>query len=66
MPNPNREDDHEVSEATPVANLASAIAPRVVRQGWDAAFREMAECKDDRLIDDQHSPNVFDQSEWKW
>ena len=48
---------HEASST----DLSSAV-----RQGWDDAFRRMAQLKDDRLIDDVKRPTVFDQTEWEW
>lgn len=37
------------------------------RQGWDEAFREMAERGDDRLLDtDSTGRSNWDQQEWQW
>ena len=50
-----------------IAHEASSTdLPSAVRQGWDDAFRRMAEFKDDRLIDDVNSLTSFDQTEWEW
>ena len=49
---------------------AGALVIRAVRkprEGWDAAFREMARRGDDALIDDA-SPTLsgWDEDEWEW
>ncbi len=37
------------------------------RQGWDEQFRQMAERRDDRLLDkDAVSLTQWDQDEWQW
>jgi antitoxin MazE len=37
------------------------------RQGWDEAFREMAERGDDRMLDaDLTGRSNWDQQEWQW
>jgi antitoxin MazE len=37
------------------------------REGWADAFRAMAECGDDALLDDAPpSLSAFDESEWDW
>jgi antitoxin MazE len=37
------------------------------RNGWDGAFRKMAEHGDDALIDgDQTLTNTWDDAEWQW
>jgi hypothetical protein len=37
------------------------------RAGWAAAFREMARCGDDALLDyDLGALNRWDQREWEW
>ena len=37
------------------------------RDGWDDAFREMAEYGDDDLIDgDQTITHTWDETEWQW
>jgi antitoxin MazE len=37
------------------------------RQGWDEAFRAMAEQGDDRLLDDDVSAQTeWDTTEWQW
>jgi len=42
------------------------ISPaRLPRQGWDEAFRAMAERRDDRLLDKPRSTS-FDETEWQW
>ena len=42
-------------------------AARKPREGWDAAFREMAQRGDDALIDDAPpSLSTWDEEEWEW
>jgi antitoxin MazE len=37
------------------------------RQGWEEAFRRMAEESDDRLLDRESFPRTeWERSEWKW
>lgn len=36
------------------------------RQGWDEAFRQMAEAGDDQLVDPEAPPTDWDQAEWEW
>jgi len=40
-------------------------AARLPRQGWEEAFRAMAERGDDRLLDEPR-PTSFDETEWEW
>jgi len=35
------------------------------REGWETAFRAMAERGDDRLLDEPR-PTAFDKTEWEW
>lgn len=37
----------------------------VIRQGWDAAFAQMAKHRDDELLD-QGCTTDWDQEEWVW
>lgn len=37
-----------------------------VRQGWDAAFKNMGENGDDELIIDDSTSNSWDGNEWQW
>ena len=39
---------------------------RKPREGWAAAFREMAKRGDDRLLDTAPSLTHWDQDEWEW
>ncbi len=41
---------------------------RKVRQGWEEAFRTMAEHKDDQLLDKEQLINQsdWDAEEWEW
>jgi antitoxin MazE len=37
------------------------------REGWDAAFRDMAARGDDALLDDEEGPtSSWDEDEWQW
>lgn len=36
------------------------------REGWDAAFAEMAARGDDKLLDDIPSTTDWDEEEWEW
>lgn len=36
------------------------------RQGWEEAFKEMAENGDDELLIDDNIDNSWDETEWKW
>jgi antitoxin MazE len=36
------------------------------RQGWDAAFRSMAEHNDDTLLDPDVLAHSWDEEEWEW
>jgi len=45
--------------------VISAAAP--ARRGWDDAFRQMAACGDDRLLDGDVPPaESFDMEDWDW
>jgi antitoxin MazE len=35
------------------------------RQGWDAAFKQMARSDEDALLDSE-TPTHFDEREWEW
>ncbi|MDB4303871.1 AbrB/MazE/SpoVT family DNA-binding domain-containing protein [Desulfosarcina sp.] len=37
-----------------------------VRQGWDAAFKNMGEKGDDELTFDDSISNSWDEKEWQW
>ena len=37
-----------------------------VRQGWDAAFKNMGKKGDDELIIDDSILNSWDEEEWQW
>jgi antitoxin MazE len=41
-------------------------AVRHPREGWDAAFAEMAARGDDKLLDDLPSTTTWDEEEWEW
>lgn len=51
-----------------VENESIIIRPsRTPRSGWDEAFAEMAECREDGMLEQEvildHS---FDETEWEW
>ena len=37
-----------------------------VRDGWDAAFKKMAQKGDDELIFDEITDHSWDDEEWQW
>jgi antitoxin MazE len=39
---------------------------RQPREGWDAAFRDMAARGDDALLDKDLSSSKWDEEEWEW
>jgi antitoxin MazE len=41
-------------------------AGRRPREGWDEAFRAMAERGDDALLDGEISTTTWDDEEWEW
>ncbi|MCO5067108.1 MAG: AbrB/MazE/SpoVT family DNA-binding domain-containing protein [Kiritimatiellae bacterium] len=41
-------------------------SPRKPREGWGAAFAQMAQLKDDRLLDPDSPPSRWDAEEWEW
>ena len=52
-----------------VNNNQLIIRPvRKVREGWDHAFRRMAETGDDQLLDEDvtMNQNSWDSQEWEW
>ena len=52
-----------------VQNHNLIIKPtRCVREGWDVAFRAMAEKSDDQLLDKDYLTNQssWDENEWDW
>ena len=54
----------EISAADGALIIRAARKPR---EGWDAAFREMARRGDDALIDDAPpSLSRWDEDEWEW
>ncbi len=45
--------------------VISTVAP--ARNGWEAAFRQMAASGDDRLLDgDSPTADSFDAKDWEW
>jgi antitoxin MazE len=36
------------------------------REGWDEAFKQMADAGDDNLIDQTNIQNAWDIDEWEW
>lgn len=59
-----------ISEDVDIEVQNEAIIIRPVsqpREGWDEAFRKMAEIGDDLLIDsDQPTSHSWDETEWQW
>jgi len=56
-------DDVEIE----VKNNQIIIRPvKNVREGWDAAFKIMAEKGDDEPIIDDNISHSWDESEWQW
>lgn len=41
-------------------------ATRKVRDGWDLAFAQMAQLKDDQRLDGAESGSKWDAEEWRW
>lgn len=37
-----------------------------IREGWDEAFKKMADNTDDQLLDATTSQTQWDESEWQW
>lgn len=37
-----------------------------IREGWDEAFKKMADNIDDQLLDATTSQTQWDESEWQW
>lgn len=37
-----------------------------IREGWDEAFKKMADNTDDQLLDATASQTQWDESEWQW
>ena len=54
----------DLEVADNVITIRSTVHPRA---DWDAAFRNMADRQDDRLLDDDHTgQETWDQDEWQW
>ncbi len=57
----------EVAENQLIIRAAPQAEPQAARQGWEAAFREMAQRGDDQLLDaDAVNAASWDESEWEW
>lgn len=57
-------DEVEISVVDGEIVIRSATRPR---QGWEDAFRAMAEAGDDRLLDEGAlSTTEWDREEWEW
>ena len=39
---------------------------KATRQGWDEKFQQMANSKDDQLLDEAVSTSQWDEEEWQW
>lgn len=42
------------------------VPARGQREGWDEAFKAMAESGDDRALLDENAGTSFDEEEWTW
>ncbi len=51
-------------EATP--NQIVIRSAHLPREGWEEAFRRMADRGDDRLDEETASLTTFDETEWRW
>ena len=67
IPKPLREQSRLAGEVRIEARENEiVISPsRLPRQGWEEAFRDMTEQRDDRLLDEPR-PTAFDETEWEW
>jgi antitoxin MazE len=58
----NLSEDVQIEAAPNQIIIRSAHAPR---EGWESAFRLMAQRGDD-VLQDEMPANAFDEEEWKW
>ena len=56
-------DDVQIEAEANQIVIRSAHAPR---EGWNEAFRLMADRRDDKLLDGPASLTAFDEVEWDW
>lgn len=49
-----------------VQNQSLIITPYKKRENWAKAFEEMAQKKDDTLLDIDNIQSSFDKDEWEW
>ncbi len=59
----NLTEDVQIEAAPNQIVIRSAHLPR---EGWDEAFRRMAERGDDRMDEEAASLTAFDETEWTW
>ncbi|HYH79836.1 MAG TPA: hypothetical protein VEX86_08560 [Longimicrobium sp.] len=50
----------------PITHEEEAHLTKPRREGWDAAFRTMAERGDDALLDGDAIAGDWDEEEWDW
>jgi antitoxin MazE len=58
-----------LAEEVEIEALENQIVIRPVtsiREGWDEAFKKMANNRDDQLLDAATSQTQWDESEWQW
>jgi len=60
--------DDEVNLEVEDDQIILRPSKRSVRKDWNNSFRQMAEVKDDKLIDNDNLSNqtVFNEDEWEW
>ncbi len=49
-----------------VVNGNLVLSPDDPREGWEDAFKKMAQVKDDTLLDASTIETYFDKDEWEW
>jgi antitoxin MazE len=60
----NLTEDVQTEAAAP--NQIVIRSAHLPREGWDEAFRRMADRGDDRLEEEAASLTTFDETEWPW
>jgi len=72
MKRPIARTDKAATKLTSHVPIQREVAPIIeptkhLREGWEAAFREMAANGDDVLLDaDEWPPTDFERNEWTW
>jgi antitoxin MazE len=59
------EQSHWTDDVRIAARENEIVIRPAARQGWEEAFRVMAEERDDDLFDES-PPSSFDETEWEW